>query len=258
MAEYRKTLVTYIDILGFRQLIKQSERDPTKVDEILNILKITKEKGQDGPISHVGSDTLDIAITSQNFSDLIIRKVNRAPDPQGFLMLMELILLSRIQCTLLTAHGVLIRGGICENHLYMEDGFVFGPALVRSYELAEQKAVFPRIMVDAAMVEATNYAFPGLMNKFMLKIRDEVFIDYLYASFTTLGVMHLKADEQKLAMLEAHKKVIERKLVELAADARAYDKIDWLACYHNSVIIRLVRDFPNLETSLKPLVVSLK
>jgi hypothetical protein len=41
---YSDTIVSYLDVLGFTELVKASERDPTAIERITNILEATERK----------------------------------------------------------------------------------------------------------------------------------------------------------------------------------------------------------------------
>jgi hypothetical protein len=73
MANYRKVLLTYLDILGFREMIRKSSGDPAKVQEILQILKIAKRKGTTGIATADDNGETKLITRTHNFSDLIIR-----------------------------------------------------------------------------------------------------------------------------------------------------------------------------------------
>lgn len=43
-----------------------------------------------------------------------------------------------------------------EREDFMLDDIVFGPALVRSYELESKKAIYPRIIIDKELIELAS------------------------------------------------------------------------------------------------------
>jgi|SRR5579864_5763222 len=43
-SKYREALVTYIDILGFREMVKDSERTPSRIPELRYVLKVLKKQ----------------------------------------------------------------------------------------------------------------------------------------------------------------------------------------------------------------------
>ena len=46
----------------------------------------------------------------------------------------------------------LVRGGVTIDDFYVDDTVVWGPALVRAYEMENDEARFPRILLDVPIV----------------------------------------------------------------------------------------------------------
>src|SRR6266581_1138245 len=150
-ATYSQVLVTYIDILGFADLIKESQTDTRYVEKIVSLLTTMKDELSTGGRSHRGPDGRKEKIfTSFNFSDLIVR-TTRIPDGVniGDYLDWELFYLGEKQLSL-ALEGHLVRGGICVGELFIGAGntILFGPDLVNVYKLESEKAVYERIVVD--------------------------------------------------------------------------------------------------------------
>ncbi|HEY2236973.1 MAG TPA: hypothetical protein VGK01_26130 [Candidatus Angelobacter sp.] len=152
MPHYRTAILTYLDVLGFSELVHQSASDPAKVSEIMSILKIAKKRGTCG-IATGGEYATKIITRTFTFSDLIIRITYVEPHDDLIVRLnMELMMLAGIQCELTAIHGILLRGGVSLGPCYGDDEYLFGPALIQSYRLEEQVALFPRIVIDTDLV----------------------------------------------------------------------------------------------------------
>jgi hypothetical protein len=254
MAEYKDALVTYLDILGFRELVEQNERTP---DEILDLLKLmkTKAEAQYGTLKKDG--TIKIVTASHAFSDLIIREVEFDQANCASRLGSEMAVLAKIQFELLTTRRrTLIRGGISKGRFHMDKGFVFGPAMVKSYEL-ERLAIFSRILIDRDLVrELSAHAQPGW--KYILRRGEDgvFFINYLNAvlrneTFTPTPI------EGRNAKLAAHKDATEKKLGELWDKKESIrQKGLWLAQYHNSVIEQLMKEDAEETDELKSFVIA--
>jgi len=241
MSIYRKVLLTYLDILGFRELIRQSALDASKVHEILNILRIAKRKGTRGIAaadSEGGTKTITRAV---NFSDLILRitYIDQASDLIVRLN-MELMKLAGIQCELTSQYGILLRGAISLGALYDNDDFVFGPALVNSYELEERTAVFPRIVIASDLVEATTKETAQVWPSLVRRGEDAAyFVDYLYAGAQSKpGGFFSTGFNAASSLIKGHQIMIADKLVHTKGE-RSRQKVLWTALYHNSVVDRL-------------------
>jgi hypothetical protein len=94
---------------------------------------------------------------------------------------MELMKLAGIQCELTAIHGILLRGGISLGECYEDEDFIFGPALVNSYELEERTAVFPRIVIASDLVEASTKETGEVWPRVIRRGEDAAYhVDYLY------------------------------------------------------------------------------
>ena len=256
MAHYRKAIVTYMDILGFRDLVTNSQTDPSKIDHILHILRTTKKRGTFSVAMAMPEGSFEQVVTTQNFSDLIVRIsfVNNESDI-GYRTNIELMILAGIQCRLAAHHGILLRGGVSAGELYLDDDFLFGPALVRSYELESAIAVYPRIVVDAKLVDLAK----GALWPACLKRSDDgtYFIDYLRVSYKNFGGFTPTNFSNREEIIPEHKATVERKLIEFAKKPdRIKAKAMWMGLYHNSVISELAREFPDSANELGLLAVS--
>lgn len=52
--------------------------------------------------------------------------------------------------------GWLVRGGITIGDFYIDDTIVWGPALLRAYELEDQLAIYPRIILDETVTNVLS------------------------------------------------------------------------------------------------------
>lgn len=146
--KYEPVLLSYLDVLGMRDLLKRARDDANKVAGILYTLRSLSKP--DPKIR----DTWKWKFT--NFSDLVVRVAPLFSDAVKHrmgLVFHEIMDLCHTQVNLVN-RGVLIRGAVTIGELCAQDGLVFGPALVKGYELESQKAVYPRIIVDKVVVDA--------------------------------------------------------------------------------------------------------
>lgn len=238
MPEYKTVLVTYLDILGFRELVEQHKRTP---DEILSVLQLMKTMGGVNFGTLNADGTTNLVTASHAFSDLIIRQVECNENNCVSRLGSEMAILARIQFELLTTRRtILIRGGVSKGSFHMDQGFVFGPAMVKSYEL-ERLAVFPRIIIDRDLIrEFAAQTLPGW--KYILRRGEDgvFFIDYLNAIIRNETFTPTTFND-KNKTLSAHKDAVLEKLLEVSSKKESVrQKVLWLAQYHNSVIERLI------------------
>jgi hypothetical protein len=232
----QKVLITYFDILGFRDLVSRSV-DPEKVVEVLLAFRRLSEP----PESEI--ETWDLIFS--NFSDLAVRAIpiRSRPEfdgPQG-LLFWELLDLAYIQANLIE-RNVFVRGAVTVGELYGHDGIVFGPALIRAYELESTVALYPRIIIDSRVFDRLDDTIELRsagsgdakleLSKVLAKDSDNVwFVDYLAAKQA-----ELQDDSAFLAFIRRHKAVV----VETSSRFHELDsrlvKMGWTINYHNRTV----------------------
>jgi hypothetical protein len=233
MAQYTKSLVSYFDILGFRKIVAEAP-SPEYVASKLQAL--ARFSSPDNTIAETFGNTFT------NFSDLVLRTVPVDPNSQlrggEGLLYWELLDLVHVQAELI-ADGVLLRGSITFGDIFIDEKTVFGPALIRAYELEDQVAIAPRVIVDPK-VFAFLEKYPALRGhdvedemqylcRVLRKDNDGVwFIDYLRAFAT-------EANDQAayLRFLKAHRQLILDRLPEFEQLTSVLAKYGWLVNYHN-------------------------
>jgi hypothetical protein len=207
-------------------MVEESATDPTKIDLIIQTLRTMRRQAE---IKMPGAART--RSKTQSFSDLIVR----ATYPQPYQNLIQQVsaecwLLAAVQGDLVVSHGVLLRGGMCLSDLYMDDDLVFGPALVTSYQLGEHVAMFPRIVIDPAIM-AVERQNPMLNLSEVLIGRGEdgaYFLDYLYTCFRHPTI--LLGFPGPVEMLEGHQQRAEAKLAELSKKGERRKAKSPLAC----------------------------
>jgi hypothetical protein len=164
---YERRIVTFFDILGWRRHIEQAASDPLRLAEMNFIL-------------HVFAVFESIRTSNQlpgarisTFSDNVAISV---PYNEEFLS-PTIIAMARVQLGLAIS-GFLVRGAITVGDLYHSEAVVFGPALVRAYELESTQAVYPRVLLDTDVP-----AFADKEGSLLSRDGDLLFIDPFHAGF---------------------------------------------------------------------------
>jgi hypothetical protein len=183
----------------------------------------------------------------RNFSDLcIIRKpiVKKGKFPASGEVHSQILHMVHVQSTLLLDESILLRGGITVGDVALSYGQLFGPAVIRGYELENQVARFPRIVVGTEVLEELKKN-PALWvhdrdtdikaTKTLLR-RDfdgEYFVDYL-------RVIEEELDErsQYPRLLEQHEEFIKRGLKRYKDNESILPKYKWLREYHRYTLKR--------------------
>jgi len=125
--------------------------------------------------------------------------------------------------------------------------FFFGHALVKSYRLEQDYAIYPRLVIDRDLIyRGSSGVGIGEKDQTVRRGEDGVYcLNYLYAAFMKAhGTSHKRA----LAILFDHRQAVEALLEdrvhkpatpEKKATERLKQKFMWLGLYHNSVIWQL-------------------
>lgn len=237
-AAYRLAIVTFIDILGFGEII--GSRSASEVDDILSALRDWSDVDSysNGESWAVG-EARSIA-----FSDNVVRACPIDSDEGGHGALFhELLSLVHVQATL-ADRGIFLRGGITVDDIYLSGGRVFGPGLVRAYELESKFAVYPRIVLDPVVIER-YFKSPAMrgeheIDEDLAYIDDLIrqgddglfFIDYLRACRNELD----DPVGDYVPLLGRHAAHIKSAAAMLPRFSTAKQKYAWLAHYHNAVV----------------------
>jgi hypothetical protein len=231
-ANYEEYIVTFLDILGFRDLIATKG-----AEEVDQIIKLTRRHAADAK-----GEQQELGLRTVAFSDSVIR-MRKATETSG--LFFELMDLLHAQAGLLN-YGVLVRGGIALGKVFQEEDRIFGPGFVEAYELESKVAVYPRIVVAPSLLSAlAREAFPmenpldmelGYVMGVLAVGDDGIYsIDYLRAFKREL-------DEPGYypAFLDQHRKVVVDLGTVVQKGSGALSslalKANWLARYHNAVV----------------------
>jgi hypothetical protein len=243
--DYREAVISYVDILGFSEMIRASATDREHVGKIADLLQAVRDDLGFNPKLIRNRESISSAnFVSENFSDLTIR----SRFIQGSSCFKEAVLeigyLAGTQFNLAISENVLIRGGVCRGPIVASDGVTFGPGLVKAYRLGSEYAVYPRIVVDRNLAFELLADDPDDQASRLLRRGEDgaYFIDYLFQ--TTHGCFWMDEWRDGCDRLQQHKHFVTSRLQD-AIDSQAEkvkQKFMWLGLYHNSVIRRLAED----------------
>ncbi|MDT7917338.1 hypothetical protein [Clostridium perfringens] len=140
--DYSKRIIVFMDILGFKNLVAD-EKSKDKLFLIMKYLKWVEDSNYNGVLS---MDDLGREITV--FSDSIVISYDANIKGALFYILMDII---HIQLDFAN-QGVYLRGGITVGELYHKHNIVFGPGMVKAYELESIHAKYPRIILEKDLI----------------------------------------------------------------------------------------------------------
>jgi hypothetical protein len=117
------------------------------------------------------------------------------------------------------------------------DEIVFGPAMVRAYELERDAAVYPRIVIDRELIKAADASRWAPI----VEHGDDgfYFLNYLFGSVEFLAQHRSTYPEESRRSLLNHRQTIRKAIQRLQHENKMNDRILqkylWLINYHNSV-----------------------
>ncbi len=238
---YAKTLVSYVDTLGFSAMVERSRREATEIAKLSSRLAAMKRVAKENTEHRRASgEKIEVTFNSFSFSDLIVRCTGIGDEPPWFILLMgELHYLASRQATL-AAEGVFLRGGVTMGDLLAdrEENLVFEPALVRAYELEKKLAIYPRIVIDRELSSEATGAFKNMFENLIRRGEDGIFfLDYL-CGILTVEIAPPVTSEVRHRIVRGHREIIDRALREPAIrnDESLKRKYAWLALYHNAAM----------------------
>ncbi len=244
---YREAVITFIDILGFKELIASDNYDNVekKLKVVHRLSGVNEQNENDGE----GFESRVI-----QFSDSIIRiRPLDSTANKKFrygLMFHEMLDLVHLQGELIN-NDVCIRGGVSIGLVHFDNETLFGPGFIRAYEMESAYANYPRIALDPNLIEqlqkdqrlASGHNLLAdefdHIQKNIRKGSDGIyFINYL-RSF--LG--EIDDAENVPAFLAHHKEIILRNASAFQGLNPVSAKYLWMATYHNEVIADLPNPF---------------
>lgn len=245
--QYIEAFVTFLDILGFRQMV--ADEPAQRINEWLNALHVFSHLAQRRRRDYA---TADLAPMTLQFSDSIIR-IQPIPGPGTGnvcdLLVGEITALLLIQGNL-ACNGIFVRGGLTFGDVCVRESRVFGPAFNRAYAIESNIARYPRILVDrflcfrhadnplaSRVSSATFDAAQEELSTLLEQNEDGQFaLEYL----TYLAESKGSDDATREVVLRAHRDAIikARAALDPAKAEEPFAKLQWLASYHNRWVAR--------------------
>jgi len=168
---YNKYYIAFLDILGFKDLIKNKENAVSFMDQSL----IAKSRLD--LLAHFCERISALNLNGILMSDSVVITI-RADIENALRKL--LVTVAEINGML---NGAITRGAISYGDLYHQNNVIFGPSFITAYQLQEFRAVYPRIIVnssDVKLISRLSSSNKKIMDKyFLLDDDNEIFFDYL-------------------------------------------------------------------------------
>ncbi len=239
---YESKFVGLIDILGFRDFIRQSESDTARQRDLHEVLTGISEgtllkNYYDEQLSQNTNEQAAMSvkvllenITITSLSDSIILSAPQTTLGAVVFMLTIAVLIQR-----LLERRILVRGGVTIGDIFHKGNVSFGPAFIRAYDLERLHARYPRIIFDPLAADAVISHAPDPLKLPDLFCKDTdgwSYFRFLYPLAERLGHV-TDANKPKIA---AAWKMYLSKVVEIGVTLDkdpVIEKYNWLANYMN-------------------------
>lgn len=230
-----RSVVVYMDVLGYRDMAKKAERDGQQ-DSFLGHLYKALHEGQNWLRDEIIPPKLGIKdfYAFKAFTDNVVIGWPVRDDAESELG-SAFFKLAFFQLQMAIA-GFFVRGAISLGDAYIDDIAVFGSAVTEAYDGESRLARDPRIILTESAVEAvqkhlTYYALPksSPQNRDLYRDADgQWFLNYL-------DTIMMAEDEAGpfYEQLTEHKQRIETRLREFRSDPKIWTKYFWVGNYHN-------------------------
>jgi hypothetical protein len=237
---YTNSLVAFIDILGFSDLVNKSRFDSQKRKKVEKIVNFVRDMIFNQEKILQPDDPFYLKVSF--ISDSIVISTD-APQSENDSQLLNILKYTGSVGLSLLAIGVTCRGSIVTGKIFhlREPNFntVVGTALVNAYNLEKTVAVYPRIVVDNSIYNlfkeylATEYALGDLETwKDLLKLDQDgewfinIFHQIFIANVQTLFLYGPEYEDDDI-LKQAGISIIEG-LKKSKPQTREQDKYNWL------------------------------
>lgn len=239
--QYRPAVITFLDILGFRERVERSQ-DATEIARILRRLRYFSNVGDPEETSVEGGYEVTRSIA---FSDSVIRIRFFDTDFSTGALFHEILNLVHVQGEM-AGEDVLLRGGVTIGEVHLDGDMVFGAGFNRAYDLESQFAVSPRIVIgqeafdalrtDRRLISEDHTAEEDIayIRRLVTRSDDGLwFVDYLAAMQGELDHPEYFPD-----YVAGHRAHIVDGATSASVRSRVFQKYLWLAHYLNGVVDR--------------------
>ena len=174
---YKKSLCLFADILGMKNLVNKKKAEEIK--ETINLFAMPFKSQILDNVAHNTSDKFDLSDFSKKrknlsrdenemitkvdeldgkrkctiFSDSVFTTVDLSCEKNIPTIIYEELERLHQNTLLLIKRGIMFRGGITILDIYHEDNIIFGPGIIKSYEIESKYAQFPRLCIDSEVIE---------------------------------------------------------------------------------------------------------
>jgi len=183
MREYKICYVAFMDILGFKSLLRDKTKSCEDIAQIFDEIKKQYDIRENGnPM--IDKDEIHFKVMSDSVCIFIDSSIENS-------LLVLVMLCVHFQIRLLRLPTpVLVRGGISQGNVYLDSDIMFGPGMCNAYELESVYAKYPRIIVPLKLVDdydMNDMEKKSILSSFLFRDFDEFYTTNCYELYTGWG-----------------------------------------------------------------------
>ncbi|MEK6408620.1 MAG: hypothetical protein AABN34_16960 [Acidobacteriota bacterium] len=244
----RKSVVAFLDVLGFTTQMSQAYENATDAD-LLRDLRSALTSARDKAFPDLYPTTTEYPPAYRYreqvefwqvkaFTDNVIIGVplsRPGDDAEGELgSLIQALCWYQLE---MATRGFFVRGGIAIGDLYIDEDIVFGDALIEAHKIENEVARDPRIVLSPTLepyigIHFQYYGDPQESPHSQIWLEDadgQLFVNYLGITYDE------NPEEPDLAAIEAHRGKVMSMLDKHKASPTIWGKYAWVANYHNFI-----------------------
>ena len=242
---YDERYVTFVDILGFAEIVRKTEHDTTNRHYDALVKTLTD-------IGSFNQETINESddFQFQSFSDSVI--MSTAATHTGLLHLLHLI--SNLSLRLLS-NGLLMRGAIAKGTLHHDQSVMFGPAFLVAYNIETNIARYPRVVLSREVYQDFRRLKPSLTFPQILLADDGPPYLHVFAGFKILNEAPITPDylnSKEVLFAQTCQRSIQNLLNDPIHEPSHYEKLRWLAIYWNGTVETGAAAYAPLEMIVLP------
>lgn len=253
--KYENRIIAFIDIIGFKEIVKHSETDSSKLEliyQVLNFMKGQKQASnydlrlieieEDAQKRELKSFDISNKVVCTVFSDSMVISVKIDNNKYNEIVSTIVANIAHIGANLVM-HGILIRGAITYGNLIHDDnGLLIGQALINAHILESKSAIYPRIILSDKLLNKLNYPLKSKSDRYPYHQYIERFCDGCVGFHQMIYFQVIQPNGEReiqhvQRLLERIRQVIIKGLDSTFERADIYSKYEWLKEQYSKLII---------------------
>jgi hypothetical protein len=217
--DYSSKYVAFLDLLGFRELVRRSGQDVLERHRLINALKLVRDTLCENP---------SINLRFTYFSDSIVISAEYSPKALWqIFQSIELLTFNLLQ------YDILVRGGLTAGPAHHSKDFLFGTAVTGAYDLESKLAINPLVLLSPEVARETLELGPDFTQWLKEDGPNRYFVHYLmrYAEYTP------ELEVGKVILTHPARRIVHYVAKRLVNDkGSVLTKAEWFEKYWNGTV----------------------